>query len=142
MLEPFTITVGALSCINAAAKVCSKAQELRHAPSIVKRIVEDVAVFKILASSVRDALQDTASSAFITQDDQDRLVTLFKSAEWKLLQIDMILQYDMIDQQTYTRETKVSRLATIRKTEDVMQLRQDFKDLTDGMGKIWQAIIV
>ena len=48
----------------------------------------------------------------------------------------------MIDQQTYTQEIKVSRLATIRKKEDVIQLRQEFKDLTDGIGKIWQATIV
>ena len=142
MLEPFTITVGTLACINTAGKICSKGQELRHAPAIVKRIIEDVDGFKILASSIRDALQDTASSALITQDNQDRLVTLFERADKKLLQIDMILQYDMIDQQTYTQETKVSRLATVRKTENVMQLRQDFKDLTDGISKIWQAIIV
>lgn len=145
-MDPFSISIGALSCINAAGKVYSKGQhtisELYYAPSIVNRIVEDVANFQAVVSSIRDALQNTASSAFISQDDQDRLLTFFEKAKEKLLQIEMILEYAMIDQQTNTQETKVSRLATIRKKEDVIQLQQEFKDLTDGIGKIWQAIIV
>ena len=142
MLEPLTITVSALTFIKTAGEVLSKGRDLYRAPSIVNGIVEDVANSEILVSSIRDALQNTASSAFITQDDQDRLVVLLERAQAKLLQIDIILQYEMIDQQTCTQKTKVSRVTTVRKKGDVIQLRQEFKDLTDGIGKIWQGIIV
>ena len=142
MSEPLTITVSALTFIKTAGEVLSKGRDLYRAPSTVNGIIEDVTNSEILVSSIRDALQNTASSAFITQDDQGRLVTLFERAKAKLLQIDMILQYEMINQQTYTQKIKVSRVTTVRKEEDVMQLRQDFKDLTDGIGKVWQGIIV
>ena len=142
MLEPLTITVSALTFIKTASEVLSKGRDLYRAPSIVNGIIEDVANSEILVSSIRDALQNTASSAFITQDDQDRLVALFERAKAKLLQIDMILQYELINQQTYTQKIKVSRVTTVRKKGDVKQLRQEFKDLTDGIGKVWQGIIV
>ena len=142
MGEPLTITVSALTFIKTAGEILSKGRDLYRAPSIVNGIIEDVANSEILVSSIRDALQNTASSALITQDDQNRLVELFKRAKAKLLQIDMILQYEMINQQTYTQKIKVSRVTTVSKKEDVMKLRQEFKDITDGIGKIWQGVIV
>ena len=142
MGEPLTITVSALTFIKTAGEILSKGRDLYRAPSIVNGIIEDVANSEILVSSIRDALQNTASSALITQDDQNRLVELFQRAKAKLLQIDMILQYEMINQQTYTQKIKVSRVTTVSKKEDVVKLRQEFKDITDGIGKIWQGIIV
>ena len=142
MGEPLTITVSALTFIKTAREILSKGRDLYRAPSIVNGILEDVAISEMLVSSIGDALQTIAGSAFITQDDQDRLLELFKKAKEKLLQIDKILHYEMINQQTYTQKIKVSRVTTVRKKEDVMQLRQGFKDLTDGIDKVWQGIMV
>lgn len=145
-MDPFSIAVGAISCASAAVKICSKGtktiQGLRNAPGILGEIIDDVANFQRLVSSIRDTLVSAAKSTFIAPDDVATMSDLFDQAKKKLLQIEMILEYEMIDKRIDDEKILISRCATMRNEKEVARLRQDFNGLTSAISIVWQAIVL
>ena len=145
-MDPFSLSMGALACTTLAVKICSKASSkikgLRHAPDIVSQIIDDVTTFKLLVSSIRDALDDTAGSPAFSQESRVSMQILFEKAKGKLLQIEMVLEYEMIDHRTDSGEVIASRTSAVRNENEVLRLRQDFKDLTNAIAIIWNSFIV
>ena len=145
-MDPLSIVISALTCAQTVIKIASKGtktiQSLRHASVVVTEILEDVANFKTLVSSIQDVLQNTADSTFFSQDDQARLSTLLGKAKEQLLEIEMVLEYEMISERTDSGRVLVSRISTVRKEKEVLQLRNDSWDVTNCIGKIWLAIIL
>lgn len=143
-MEPFSITLGAISCTTAAIKICSRSrktiQGLGHAPSVFNEILDDVAIFQRLVSSIRDSLASAAESTFVPPDDAATMADLFDQAKKILLQIEMMLEYEIIDKRLDDENIQISRLATFRNEKEVAKLRQDFRNLTDAISIVWQAI--
>lgn len=54
----------------------------------------------------------------------------------------MVLEYEMISERTDSGKVLVSRISTVRREKEVLQLRNDFSDVTNSIGKIWLAIIL
>lgn len=145
-MDPLSIAISALTCAHTVTKIASKGTKtiraLLHASSVVREILEDVANFKTLVSSIQDALQNTADSTFFSLDDQARLSTLLGKAKEKLLEVEIVLEYEMISERTDDGKIFVSRISTVQREKEVLQLRNDFRDLTNTIGKIWLTIIM
>ncbi|KAK3173114.1 hypothetical protein OEA41_006443 [Lepraria neglecta] len=145
-MDPFSLTIGSLACTTIAVRICSKAsnkiQGLNQAPATVSHIINDVTTFKLLVSSIRDALDGTAGSPAFSQEDRVRMQILFEKAKDKLLQIEMVLEYEMINERTDSGKIITSRTSTVRNEKEVLRLRHDFKDLTNAIGTICNSIII
>ena len=145
-MDPFSLATGSLACASLAIKIGSKAsnniQGLHHAPATVNNIIDDVTTFKLLVSSIRDALNGTASCPGFSQEDRVRLQILFEKAKERLLQIEIVLEYEMIDKRTDSGKIITSRISTIRNEKEVLRLRHDFKDLTNAIRTVWNSIIM
>jgi hypothetical protein len=143
-MDPFSLTIGAISCASTAATICDKGtkliQGLRHAPDIVNEIIHEVSNFKMLVAGFRDAQLRINDSIHISQDDRSRILAMFDTAKKKLLELEDILEYEMIKLRKESGNIVISRFSTARKADDAAKLRQEFKDLICHVQSLWQAI--
>ena len=118
-MDPFSLTIGSLACTSIAVRICSKASNkikgLNQAPATVSHIINDVTPLKLLVSSIRDALDGTAGSPAFSQEDRVRMQILFEKAKDKLLQIEMVLEYEMINERTDSGKIITSRTKCLSK---------------------------
>lgn len=143
-MEPFSVAAGAVSCTSAAFKVCSKSkkvlQGLYHAPEVVNEILDDVAKFQRLVSTIRDSCCNASESTFIRPNDVATMSDLLAQAERKLVQVEMVLEYEMIDERIDDEKILISRLGTYRNEKEVVQLLQEFRTVLDTISTVWQVI--
>jgi hypothetical protein len=143
-MDPFSLTVGAISCASTAATICDKGtrliQGLRHAPGVVNDIIHEVSNFKVVVAGFRDAQLHINDSTCISQDDRSRMFAMFDTAKKKVLELEEMLEYEMIKLRKESGHIVISRLATARKADDAAKLRQEFKDLISHVQSLWQAI--
>jgi hypothetical protein len=143
-MDPFSLTVGAISRASIAATISDKGtkliQGLRSAPSIVNDIIDDVSNFKTVVAGFRDAQLHINDSTYISRDDRIRMSAMFDTAMKKLLELEEILEYEMIKLRKESGHISISRLSTVRKADDAAKLRQQFGDLISHVQSLWQAI--
>jgi hypothetical protein len=143
-MDPFSLTVGAISCASTAATISDKGTKLirglRNAPGVVNDIINEVSSFKMVVAGFRDAQLHINDSMYISQDDRIRMFAMFDTAKKKLLELEEILEYEMIKLRKESGHISISRLSTVRKANDAAKLRQQFKDLISHVQSLWQAI--
>ena len=129
-MEPFSITVGAISLAGAAKKVTGsvikRLKALRDAPEELQDLLAELSQFE----EILQAIQDAADPSETTHSP---LETLLGTAKDKILELNSLIEYRLTQAGT---SSKVDRLQWTQNQKDVDKLRKQLKNTRDNLDVI------
>lgn len=119
-MDPFSITVGAITLAGATKKAIggiSRLKALRDAPEELHDLLAELSQFE----EVLEAIQDTVHPS---ESTDSTLEILLSSAKDKIVEFDSLIEYRLTQAGT---SSKVDRLRWIESHKDVDRLREQLK---------------
>lgn len=128
-MDPFSVTVGAISLAGAAKKAIGgikRLKALRDAPEELHDLLAELSQFEEILQAIQDEAHPSESADFA-------LETLLGSAKDKIVEFDSLIEYRLTQAGT---SSKVDRLQWIESHKDVDRLRKQLRDIRANLDVI------
>ena len=121
-MDPFSITVGAISLAGATKKVIGgikRLKALRDAPQELHDLLVELSQFEEVLQAIQDTAHPSASA-------ETPLETLLSGAKDKIVEFDSLIEYRLTQAGS---SSKVDRLGWIESRKDIDRLREQLRGI-------------
>ena len=129
MADPLSITASVIAVLGAAegvSKTLARIKSLRHAPTEVLALINEVSDLRIILGEVeRYVIRDVSSPV----EQLQTMSTLVERAMDSLLELDQLIQYRLLKATSRSTEPKISRREWAAAKPVIERYRQGLRDI-------------
>ena len=142
MADPLSITASIIAVIGAAegiGKTFAKIRNVRHAPSEVLALMNEVSDLKVILGDVeRYFVRDTRRT--LHSEQLQTMSTLVNSAKEYILKLDQLIHYRLLKADSTQTEFKVSRHEWAAAKHMIERFRQGLRDVR--LNLVTQMVVI